>query len=79
MSDRSQAAIEIARIAGALALEYFRRQEQLKITDKGPQDFVSDADIAVERHIRNIISAAFPEDGIVGEEHEAKASESGYT
>lgn len=79
MSDRSQAAVEIARIGGALALEYFRRLDDLKIEDKGPQDFVSDADRAVEKHVRNLIAAAFPDDGVIGEEHEEKPSSSGYT
>ncbi|MEM9576574.1 MAG: inositol monophosphatase [Pseudomonadota bacterium] len=79
MNDRSQAAIEIARIGGALALEYFRRLESLKIEDKGPQDFVSDADRAVERHIRNLINAGFPEDGVIGEEFDDKPSASGFT
>ncbi len=79
MNDRSQAAVEIARIGGALALEYFRRLETLKIEDKGPQDFVSDADRAVEKHVRNLIGAAFPEDGVVGEEYDDKPSTSGFT
>ena len=79
MQTRKDTAVEIARIGGALALEYFRRLETLKIEDKGPQDFVSDADKAVEDHIRNLIIAAFPEDGIVGEEDAPKPSTSGYT
>ena len=79
MNDRSQAAVEIARIGGALALEYFRRLETLTIEDKGPQDFVSDADRAVEQHIRNLIAAAFPDDGVIGEEYDDKPSASGFT
>ena len=79
MNDRSQAAVEIARIGGELALEYFRRLGSLVIEDKGPQDFVSEADKAVETHIRNMIIAAFPNDGIVGEEDAPKPSTTGYT
>jgi myo-inositol-1(or 4)-monophosphatase len=79
MEERAQTAVEIARIGGGLALEYFRRLDKLKIEDKGLQDFVSDADKAVERHVRNLIASAFPEDGIVGEEEDTKPSQTGYT
>jgi myo-inositol-1(or 4)-monophosphatase len=71
--------MDIARSGGALALDYFSRIDHLKIEDKGPQDFVSDADRAVEAHIRAAIETAFPQDGIVGEEDTPKKSVSGYT
>lgn len=79
MTDRSQIAQDIARSGGALALDYFRRLETLTIEDKGPQDFVSEADKDVETHVRALIAEAFPEDGIVGEEDLPKPSQSGYT
>ena len=79
MTDRMQAAIEIARSGGALGREYFERLETLEIEDKGPQDFVSQADRAVEEHVRALIAEAFPEDGIVGEEADDKPSRSGFT
>lgn len=79
MTNRSDAAEQIARSAGALAVDYFRKLGTLVIEDKGPQDFVSEADKAVELHVRAAIEAAFPDDGIVGEEHAPKPSKSGYT
>lgn len=79
MADRSQAATEIARSGGVLALDYFRKLETLTIEDKGPQDFVTEADKNVETHIRSLIAEAFPQDGIVGEEHAPKPSTSGFT
>jgi len=79
MQDRSQKATEIAIDAGAFALEFFRRVGELQIEDKGHQDFVSEADKAVELRVRAGIESAFPEDGIVGEEHAPKPSKSGYT
>ncbi|WP_300034003.1 inositol monophosphatase [uncultured Roseobacter sp.] len=79
MLNRSDVAEQIARSAGALALDYFQKLNTLVIEDKGPQDFVSEADKAVELHVRAGIEAAFPEDGIVGEEHAPKTSSSGYT
>ncbi|MFK7763167.1 MAG: inositol monophosphatase [Roseobacter sp.] len=79
MKDRNQSAADFARIGGALALDYFKRLDSLTIEDKGPQDFVTEADRDVERHIRAQITKAFPEDGIVGEEDEDKPSQSGFT
>lgn len=79
MNDRARIAVEIATDAGDFAHDFFRRVGSLEIEDKGHQDFVSEADKAVELRVRKAIEAAFPEDGIVGEEHAPKASGSGYT
>ena len=72
-------AIRIAETAGAKALEYFRALETLEIEKKGHQDFVSVADREVELLIRAELAAAFPEDGIVGEEHAPHPGSSGVT
>ncbi|MEM7320093.1 MAG: inositol monophosphatase [Pseudomonadota bacterium] len=79
MEDRSILAAEIARTAGELALNYFRNLGNLAIEDKGHQDFVSEADKAVEALVREKIEEVCPEDGIVGEEDAPKPSRSGYT
>jgi myo-inositol-1(or 4)-monophosphatase len=79
MSDRGENALRIAQAGGVLALDYFRRLDSLTVEDKGPQDFVTEADRAVEGHVRTLIAEAFPEDGIVGEEDESVPSKSGYT
>lgn len=79
MDDRSTVAIQIARKGGALAHDYFQRLSSLEIVDKGLQDFVTEADQNVELHIRDLIENAFPDDGIIGEEHATKAGTSGYT
>ncbi|WP_227270837.1 inositol monophosphatase family protein [Roseobacter weihaiensis] len=78
MKNRSEAAGEIAKSGGALALEYYNRVAGLDVVNKGVQDFVTEADQAVETHIRALIEAAFPEDGIIGEEHAPKPGTSGY-
>ena len=78
LNTRSQLAIDIAKSGGALALNYFQRVASLDIVDKGLQDFVSEADQNVELHIRKLIEDAYPEDGIVGEEHAPKPSKSGF-
>ena len=81
MSDdlRFQKAQDIAKEAGTFALNFFNNLSDLNVEDKGPQDFVTEADKAVELLIREAITKYFPEDGIVGEEHSIKASSSSYT
>ncbi|WP_312525194.1 inositol monophosphatase family protein [Paracoccus sp. (in: a-proteobacteria)] len=54
--------------AGVLALDGFRRQEGQPIDMKGPQDYLTETDGAVEAHIRARLLEAFPEDGFLGEE-----------
>lgn len=58
----------IAREAGLLALRMRAEPATLGIEMKGPQDFVTAADRAVEALIRARLAAAFPEDGFFGEE-----------
>ncbi|MEP2029527.1 MAG: inositol monophosphatase [Paracoccaceae bacterium] len=79
LEHRASEAVNIAKSGGALAVDYFRRIGSLVIEDKGHQDFVSEADKAVELHVRAMIESAFPDDGIVGEEHAPKPSISGFT
>ncbi|MGI2033555.1 inositol monophosphatase family protein [Rhizobium panacihumi] len=54
--------------AGALALEAFRTRKPGDFTLKGRQDFLTEADGAVENHVRAAIADAFPQDGVLGEE-----------
>jgi myo-inositol-1(or 4)-monophosphatase len=75
---RMRFAIDLAQRAGELGLKYFRNLENLTIESKGHQDLVSDGDREVELFIRAAIAAAYPQDGIVGEEHEAVAGSTGY-
>lgn len=76
---RYAAATRIATEAGALALSYFRGWDKLTIDRKGHQDFVSEADRNVETAVRAALAAAFPEDGIVGEEDAPTPGTSGFT
>ncbi len=57
--------------ADALALEHFRRD--LVIETKPDQSFVTQADTALERTIRGLITAAYPDHGLVGEEYGTQA------
>lgn len=68
LETRFDAAQDIAREAGALALDFFRRFGELEVTQKGAQDVASEADVAVEALIRRRLETLFPEDGFFGEE-----------
>jgi myo-inositol-1(or 4)-monophosphatase len=74
MSDRYEFARALARKAGAVALDYWRRREELVVELKGPGDFVSLADREVETLVRREIAEAFPSDGFLGEETAAQFS-----
>jgi myo-inositol-1(or 4)-monophosphatase len=65
---RHLVACAVAREGGRLARSYFERREQLESEHKGMQDLVSIADRTVEELIRERLSAAFPDDALIGEE-----------
>ncbi len=79
VANRDELAVRVAREAGALALDYFRRIDDLNVERKGHQDFVSEADREVEIFVRQALEEAAPDDAIVGEEHAPKVGVSGFT
>lgn len=78
-ADRLEFAVNLARRAGNLGMDYFRRLDSLTITQKGHQDLVSEADRDVETLVRKELAKSYPDDGIVGEEHGRVEGTSGYT
>ncbi len=68
LAHRFRAAKDIAHEAGHAALAHFRNPDALEVVSKGRQDFVSQADVAVETLIRDRIRKLFPDDGFLGEE-----------
>jgi myo-inositol-1(or 4)-monophosphatase len=72
---RLATASAVIRQAGELAAVYFSRSTELVREAKGPQDFVSIADRAVEELIRTRLAGAFPTDGFLGEESGGAAGE----
>src|SRR3546814_12935166 len=68
LQDRYAFVQELAREAGELAYDYYKRRAELAIESKGLQDVVSIADKKVEELIRGKLEARFPEDGFLGEE-----------
>ncbi|OED42807.1 inositol monophosphatase [Chromatiales bacterium (ex Bugula neritina AB1)] len=79
LTQRQHEGLRIVLAAATTAHDYFRDIDSLEIEEKGVQDFVSNADKAVETQIRTALLHAFPDDGIIGEEHGNIESESGYT
>ncbi len=65
---RAAFARTLAREAGELARRYFLREIEFTAEAKGPQDWVSPADHAVEALIRRRLAAEFPGDSMLGEE-----------
>lgn len=69
LDDRLTVACAVAREAGAVAREAFRRAPHARArTFKGPQDYVLESDAEVERLIRARLIGAFPRDSFFGEE-----------
>lgn len=66
-ADRLELAREIALEAGEFTLKYFRSAD-LDVERKGDGSPVTIADRGAEELLRERISAAFPDDGILGEE-----------
>jgi myo-inositol-1(or 4)-monophosphatase len=73
LARRFLAAKAIAVEAGHLALRLLADPASLDVQLKGPQDFVTAADRAVEKLIAERLAAAFPEDAFLGEEFGSSA------
>jgi len=65
---RLDAAMDLAGRAGELAMEMRPPPGSAKAELKGPQDWVTEADHAVERFLSEELAIAFPADGFQGEE-----------
>ncbi|MDE3070740.1 MAG: inositol monophosphatase [Acidobacteriota bacterium] len=64
-------AVDAARLGGALLLERFERGDERAIGSKStPTDLVSEADLASQRAIRELLARARPQDAFLGEEQE---------
>ncbi len=67
--------IKAARLAGRSLVKDFREVENLQVSMKGAGDFVSKADLAAERIIKEELTEARKNYGWVGEESEAEQGE----
>ncbi len=79
MSKRLEIAKEIGLKAGKLAMEFYNKQD-LVVEEKGGyfEDFVTEADKAVEKFIFKELRKAFPEDDFTGEESSYSQSDKEY-
>lgn len=77
MQELSAFASILADEAGKIITRYFRTD--FAIDTKSNETPVTVADREVELHLRKIIESERPDDGILGEETEAKESKNGFT
>jgi myo-inositol-1(or 4)-monophosphatase len=73
-------AVEAAKMAGALLAERVRHGAEHQVSAKStPTDLVSEADLASEQAIRELLAERRPRDGFIGEEGEDDESTSGLS
>ena len=72
--DDLELAVRAAWSAGEILQGFWSKRERLTISSKRAGDFVSEADIAAENHLRDIILDARPGDQWLGEEGGASGS-----
>lgn len=77
IDERLSLAVELARAGGDETLRFFRKGS-LEIDTKRDGTPVTAADRACESLIRNRLAAAFPEDGVLGEEFGESAGSTGF-
>lgn len=72
-------ALQAAKAATASLLQHFDAPDLMTSSKGARLDIVTDADLASERAILSVITAARPGDGFIAEESQAVDSASGYT
>jgi myo-inositol-1(or 4)-monophosphatase len=72
-------AVEAARMAGGMLHERARHAAEHVTSKSTPTDLVSEADLASERAIRELLAARRPQDGFVGEEGGSTEGASGLS
>jgi myo-inositol-1(or 4)-monophosphatase len=75
-----EVATEAATRAGAMLAERVRRGDEREVSSKStPTDLVSEADLASEKLIRDLIAGRRPDDGFLGEEGDQTHGTSGLS
>jgi myo-inositol-1(or 4)-monophosphatase len=70
LMDAETVCVEAVREAGAVLKTYFRAPLDVEFKEKGQQSPVTEADRRSETMLRDALSKAFPEHGIIGEEQD---------
>lgn len=71
ISDFNRVCEQAARAGGAVLLDWAGR---FAVREKGPSDLVTEADLASQEAIRDVLLGAFPDHGFLAEENEQIAS-----
>ena len=75
-----EVAVEAARMAGGLLAARVRGGAEREVSSKStPTDLVSEADLAAERAIRELLARRRPDDGFIGEEGGSERGTSGLS
>ncbi len=77
LADRHEAAVALAREAGRRTLERFQARD-LSVERKRDGTVVTEADRDAEAFLRERLARLFPDDGVLGEEHEERPGTSGW-
>ena len=67
---------EVVREAGSIAMAYFKDLKNVQVEKKSPRDFVTAADVAVEKFLKEALTRKYPEYGFWGEESGQSANQS---
>lgn len=78
LREEMRTAVHIAREAGRLTLDWFRNPE-LAVDRKGDGSPVTAADLTAETFMRERLAEAFPDDAVMGEEHQDTPGTTGRT
>lgn len=78
LASRLELALSAGKEAGRLTLKYFQ-QDNYSVERKADESPVTIADRGAEELLRSRIAAAFPADGIIGEEFGRSEGSSGFT
>jgi myo-inositol-1(or 4)-monophosphatase len=76
LARRHLAACAVARQAGEMMRRLFLNRGGIEMSFKGPQDYLTQADAAVEKLARKLLADAFPQDQFFGEETGGEVSPS---
>jgi myo-inositol-1(or 4)-monophosphatase len=68
MNELLSETIEITRAAGAAIMAYYRDRDSFSVTDKAPDNPLTDADLAADKLLRDRLLALLPEAGWLSEE-----------
>jgi myo-inositol-1(or 4)-monophosphatase len=79
IKELTQFALKLAAASAKIILPQFRKNITIDVKAAAEWDPVTEADRSAERKIRELIEAAFPSHGIIGEEYGIKTGSSPYS